>query len=243
MAWSTRELAELSGTTVNTVRHYHQVGLLDEPDRRSNGYKQYEVRHLVRLLQIRRLRDLGVPLDQIERVGSSGDSSEEALRAIDADLAATIARLQQARVEVQAILSGATVAGVPPGFEHVAGRLSHSERSLMLIYSQLYDDAAMADLRDMLASERDAVDDEFDSLPADADEATRQRIAERMVPGLAKHLADYPWLTDPTEHLAKSPQVTQNAFLESVVALYNPAQLDVMVRVSTLAAAQREGTA
>ncbi|WP_433560110.1 MerR family DNA-binding transcriptional regulator [Pseudonocardia xinjiangensis] len=28
MAWSTRELADLAGTTVRAVRHYHDVGLL-----------------------------------------------------------------------------------------------------------------------------------------------------------------------------------------------------------------------
>ncbi|WAP52215.1 MerR family transcriptional regulator [Arthrobacter sp. ATA002] len=74
MPWSTSELAELAGTTVNTVRHYHRSGLLEEPDRMSNGYKQYGARHLARLLQIRRLRDLGVPLAQIEAVGFSGNS-------------------------------------------------------------------------------------------------------------------------------------------------------------------------
>ena len=50
MAWSTRELAELISTTVRSVRYHHQLGLLDEPERLANGYKQYEVRHLVRLL-------------------------------------------------------------------------------------------------------------------------------------------------------------------------------------------------
>ena len=50
VAWSTRELAELAGTTVKSVRYYHQLRLLDEPARLTNGYKQYEVRHLVRLL-------------------------------------------------------------------------------------------------------------------------------------------------------------------------------------------------
>ena len=29
MAWSTRELADLAGTTVNTVRHYHERGLIE----------------------------------------------------------------------------------------------------------------------------------------------------------------------------------------------------------------------
>lgn len=104
MAWSTREVAELAGTTVNTVRHYHRVGLLDEPDRMSNGYKQYQVRHLLRLLQIRRLRDLGVPLDQIDQVGRRGGGASDALAAIDADLSLSIERLQRARAEIRAIL-------------------------------------------------------------------------------------------------------------------------------------------
>ncbi|MBX0301124.1 MerR family DNA-binding transcriptional regulator [Cryobacterium sp. 1639] len=69
MAWSTRELAELAGTTLKAVRHYHQIGLLDEPGRTSNGYKQYQVAHLVRLLQITRLANLGVPLAQIAQMG------------------------------------------------------------------------------------------------------------------------------------------------------------------------------
>lgn len=56
MAWSTRELAEMAGTTVKSVRLYHQRGLLEEPERSPNGYKKYEVRHLVDLLRIRRLR-------------------------------------------------------------------------------------------------------------------------------------------------------------------------------------------
>jgi hypothetical protein len=54
VAWSTREIAELAGTTVRAVRHYHEVGLLDEPKRRANGYKQYGVAHLIRLLRIKR---------------------------------------------------------------------------------------------------------------------------------------------------------------------------------------------
>jgi len=81
VARSTRELAELAGTTVKSVRYYHQLGLLDEPERLGNGYKQYEVRHLVRLLQITRLTELGVPLAQIESIGSTDDDPQGALRA------------------------------------------------------------------------------------------------------------------------------------------------------------------
>ncbi|WP_395939834.1 MerR family transcriptional regulator [Arthrobacter sp. CAN_C5] len=41
----------MAGTTVHTVHHYHRVGLFEQPDRMSDGYKQYQVKHLVRLLK------------------------------------------------------------------------------------------------------------------------------------------------------------------------------------------------
>lgn len=58
------ELARLAGTTVRTVRHYHAEGLLDEPPRDSSGYRRYGAADLIRLLRIRRLRELGLPLDR-----------------------------------------------------------------------------------------------------------------------------------------------------------------------------------
>ncbi|MBD5787397.1 MerR family transcriptional regulator [Cellulosimicrobium terreum] len=235
MGWSTRELADLAGTTVNTVRHYHREGLLAEPERMSNGYKQYRVPHLVRLLQIRRLRDLGVPLDQIEQIGLSSDTPSAALLAVDADLASSIERLQRARAEIAAILQGSSATDMPSGFEDVASHLSTPDRSLVLIYSQLYDDGAMADVRSMVGEERDQADVEFDALPADADETTRQQLAEIYAPTIARVLEGYPWLSDPAEHLVKGPQVTADTITESIVALYNPAQRDVIVRASLIA--------
>ncbi|SDD20073.1 helix-turn-helix domain-containing protein [Auraticoccus monumenti] len=237
--WSTREVAELAGTTVNTVRHYHRAGLLEEPERTSNGYKQYRARHLVRLLQIRRLRDLGVPLAQIETVGTAqGSDSSRALLAIDADLASSIERLQRARAEIRAILDGSTTTDVPAGFEDVADRLSDSDRSLVLVYSQLYDDSAMSDLKRMVASEPAGAGAELDALTPDADEPTRQRIAEALGLSIARHLSDFPWLLEPAEHLSRSPQETQETFLETLGELYNEAQLDVLVRAGALAREQ-----
>jgi DNA-binding transcriptional MerR regulator len=236
MAWSTREIADLAGTTVNTVRHYHQVGLLEQPDRMSNGYKQYQVRHLVRLLKIRRLRDLGVPLDQIDEVALDDDSSSDALRAIDADLAASIERLQRARAEIQAILQGSSVTGVPAGFEDVASRMSETDQSLVLIYSQLYNQTAMDDLRELIETDsQDALTKEFDSLAPDAEESVRQDLAERYAPTITRAQNAYPWLRDQAAHRTKSEKVTQDTITESIVALYNPAQLDVLVRASNIA--------
>ncbi|WP_130178489.1 MerR family transcriptional regulator [Cryobacterium sp. SO1] len=236
MAWSTREVADLAGTTVNTVRHYHQSGLLEHPERTSNGYKQYGARHLVRLLQIRRLRDLDVPLAQIESMDFGGETPATALLAVDADLTVSINRLTRARAEIRAILEGTTATDVPSGFEHLAGRLSSSERALMLVMSQLYDESAMADMKKMVESESEDAGVEFDSLPPDADDATRQQLAEALAPQLAQHIADYGWLTDPKAHQPKGSRVTQETLLETAVELYSTSQLDVLARASVIAA-------
>jgi DNA-binding transcriptional MerR regulator len=245
MAWSTRELAELAGTTVNTVRHYHRLGLLEEPERRYNGYKQYEVRHLVSLLRIRRLTDLGVPLSQIGDVSAGADSTPDALRELDRELLASIDRLQQVRADVAAILRHHAPADVPAGFEAVASQLSEADSSMIHVYTQLYDEEALADVRKMVEADTDAVSAEIDRLPADADEETKLHLIERLAPTLAQNLIDYPWLSDPIPRLSKSEHVTRQTFVDAVADLYNPAQLDVLARASILAneqvRAMREG--
>ncbi|GAA3608152.1 MerR family transcriptional regulator [Agrococcus terreus] len=238
MPWSTRELAELAGTTVNTVRHYHQLQLLPEPERRVNGYKQYGVGHLVQLLRIRRLVDLGVPLGQIEALSTGGAEAPDALRAVDDDLAQRIEHLQQAREDIRAILDGSAPADGPRGFEAVASRLSVADSSILHIYSQLYDEDALADLRTMVEQDIESeIESAFQSLAPETDEAARIALAEQMAPGLAQHLVDYPWLNDPTSRLSKSEGVTQATFVEAVVELYNEAQLEVLGRASVLARA------
>ncbi|HIZ38090.1 MAG TPA: MerR family transcriptional regulator [Candidatus Ruania gallistercoris] len=233
MAWSTRELAELAGTTVNSIRHYHRLGLLEEPERQSNGYKQYEVPHLVRLLRIRRLAALGVPLAKMGDLSTAGDRATASLHELDAELAATIDRLQQARVDIATILREQAPVDGPAGFEPVTSQLSTSDSSLIHIYSQLYDADALADVRKMVETDiADGTGAEIDRLQPDADEETRQRLADRLVPILTRNLLDYPWLSDPTAHLSKSEHVTRQTMIEAMVELYNPAQLDVLVRAS-----------
>lgn len=235
MAWSTRELADLAGTTVNTIRHYHRLGLLNEPERRYNGYKQYGAQDLVRLLRIRRLADLGVPLSRIGDVGAGGDSTPDALRQVDAELAERIERLEKARSDIAAIQRERAPADVPAGFESVASRLSEADSSIIHIYTQLYDEDAMTDLRRMVAADTEPVSRDIDALPPDADEATRKRLAERLAPIIAQNLSDYPWLSEPAAHLSKSEDVTQQTLVKAMTELYNAAQLDVLRRASILA--------
>lgn len=235
MAWSTSEIADLASTTVNTVRHYHRLGLLPEPERRMNGYKRYGVPHLVRLLRIRRLVDLGLPLSQ---VGPLGDEPRpEALRDVDAQLAAAVERIQQARAAIAAILRVDAPADSPTGFEAVASRLSETDRAILHISGQLYDADAMADLRRMVEvdEERYGVGRQIDGLAADADEATRERLAGLLAPVLALNLTEYPWLLRHGEHLSRSERIAGQTLSAAIAELYNPAQRDVLSRASTLA--------
>ncbi|MFD2792414.1 MerR family transcriptional regulator [Promicromonospora vindobonensis] len=104
MPRSTRQLADVAGTTVKAVRHYHALGLLDEPHRAANGYKQYGDAHLIRLLQIKRLRDLGVSLSEIATIDRADQVPDGAIRLVDAELAATVEGLQRIRTELAIIL-------------------------------------------------------------------------------------------------------------------------------------------
>jgi DNA-binding transcriptional MerR regulator len=232
VAWSTSELAALAGTTVNTIRHYHRLGLLEEPDRRYNGYKQYETPDLVRLLRIRRLVELGVPLSRIKEMGTG---SPEALREVDVDHAAAIERLEKARQGIAAILSENAPADTPPGFESVAGRLSEADRSIIHMYTQFFDDQALADVRQAVEND-DTVNDDFEALPADADEATRQNLAEKYAPSVARTLRDFPWMdNDKMARVSKGKSVTEQTFIDAMRELHNEAQLDVLRRAKKMA--------
>ncbi|NKY35474.1 MerR family transcriptional regulator [Nocardia speluncae] len=81
------EIAEAAGTTPRAVRHYHRLGLLPEPVRPDNGYRDYGMAELTRLMRIRWLADNGLPLGAVAAVFANehGASDTEDLRA---DLAA-----------------------------------------------------------------------------------------------------------------------------------------------------------
>ncbi|RSM62006.1 MerR family DNA-binding transcriptional regulator [Kibdelosporangium aridum] len=59
------QAATFVGVTVKTVRHYHKLGLVEEPERDSSGYRRYGSAELLRLVQVRTLATAGVPLAEI----------------------------------------------------------------------------------------------------------------------------------------------------------------------------------
>jgi len=67
------ELAQLSGSTARALRLYESRGLLGPAERSESRYRLYGTRDLVRALRIRRLRELGMSLEQI--AGVVGDDA------------------------------------------------------------------------------------------------------------------------------------------------------------------------
>lgn len=242
MAWSTREIAELAGTSLRAVRHYHEVGLLPEPERRANGYKQYGVAHLVRLLRIKRLVDLGFSLSQIAAMGEQDDHPEAALRTLDAELAATIERLQRARVELGLILHRSAPTDLPAELAPAAdAEMSEADRSLVVVMSRVVGSERMQAYANMLQDfPTDPTDRELDAMPADADEATRQDLAERMAPHIRTLLEAHPGLVAPDTDAPRGERFATRTVGTAMKELYNPAQLDTMRRAHELLARESD---
>jgi DNA-binding transcriptional MerR regulator len=59
------QAAAFVGVTIKTVRHYHRLGLVAEPERDGAGYRRYQSADLIRLVQARTLAGAGVPLAEI----------------------------------------------------------------------------------------------------------------------------------------------------------------------------------
>nr|RZI34303.1 HTH-type transcriptional activator TipA [Cryobacterium sp. SO1] len=236
VAWSTSQLAELAGTTIKSVRHYHKVGLLDMPERKSNGYKQYAVAHLLRLLQITRLAGLGVPLAQISALGHADDYADGAIVVLDAELEATIQRLQRARGELALILRHKAPPELPVQFSDVAVDLSPVDRAMIMVFSRISNDSAMSELASMMRDEpRTESSSEFDRLAADADRATRQRLGAALAPALSRAVEEYPRLRNLASLGSRGTAFTKNTLVAVAQDLYNPAQLDVLYRAHLIA--------
>ncbi len=101
------EVAALVGVSTRAVRHYHQRGLLPEPARRANGYREYTLTDVVTLARIRRLTELGLTLDEVRDALGDTRDLREILVELDADLAEEERRLRARRERLAGLLDRA----------------------------------------------------------------------------------------------------------------------------------------
>ena len=105
------QLASYAGVTIRAVRHYHQVGLLPEPERDASGYRRYDAAAVVRLIRIRTLADAGVPLARVrELLEADPEAFTAATAEIDRQLRAQIRALQEHRRRIAQLGSGDSLA-------------------------------------------------------------------------------------------------------------------------------------
>ena len=73
MSYTVKKLAQMSGMSPRTLRFYDEIGLLKPAFYGDNQYRYYEEEQLLMLQQILFFRELGVPLNDIQRIVSSDD--------------------------------------------------------------------------------------------------------------------------------------------------------------------------
>lgn len=79
------QLATQAGVAIDTVRYYERQGLLPPPQRRASGYRQYARQDISRLRFIRRAKDLGFSLLEIQdllRLSGRQDADRAEVRAL-----------------------------------------------------------------------------------------------------------------------------------------------------------------
>ncbi|GGS45489.1 MerR family transcriptional regulator [Planobispora rosea] len=59
------EVAELTGLSLRTIRHYEEVGLVPASARSQGGFRLYTAADVARLMVIRRMKPLGFTLEQM----------------------------------------------------------------------------------------------------------------------------------------------------------------------------------
>lgn len=117
------QLATYAGTTVRAVRHYHQIGLLPEPERDRSGYRTYDAAAVVRLIRIRTLAEAGVPLARVQDLlDATPEEFRAAVAELDERLRADIRRLQHNRKRIALLAAGERLA-LPPAVVDYLQRL------------------------------------------------------------------------------------------------------------------------
>lgn len=91
-------LAKRTGTKVQTIRYYEQIGLLPEPGRTEGGQRRYGADELDRLSFIRHARQLGFTLEAIRELLDLSDNPDRSCADVD-----QIAQRQLREVEVRIV--------------------------------------------------------------------------------------------------------------------------------------------
>jgi DNA-binding transcriptional MerR regulator len=110
------QVAAYAGVTARTVRHYHAIGLLPEPERDHSGYRRYGAQAVVDLIRVRVLADAGVPLARVHDLLRADDAEfAAAVAEIDTRLRSEIEERERHRERIARLAAGDSLALPPEG--------------------------------------------------------------------------------------------------------------------------------
>lgn len=116
--YSTGELARLTGVSLENIRYFERIGLLQEPNRKPSGHRVFELSHVARLSFIRHAREMGFSQNDVRALlrlsdGEAASCSEvesiasahlhvirdriDKLKKLEKLLAATVAKCSQGK--------------------------------------------------------------------------------------------------------------------------------------------------
>lgn len=234
MAWSTRQLADLAGVSLRSIRHWHDVGILPEPDRLANSYKQYTALHLVLTLRIKRLAGLGFSLERIAEMLASASHADASLQELREELTGTITRLELIRTDLDRIIAHGIAPDLSPEALRAMEAFGRDEtgRGIAIVFAHLFPAGYTDALADALAEqpvELGALNTEFTQLTEDA---SAQRIATMVTSitvSVGAFLAAHPELISAGAS-QKADKVKADAFTATILDGLNRAQREVMSR-------------
>ncbi|WP_330231024.1 MerR family DNA-binding transcriptional regulator [Nocardia sp. NBC_00508] len=183
--------------TIKAVRHYHQRGLLAEPDRDSSGYRRYTAQDAIDLVKIRTLAHAGVPLARIKGLlDADPDALTAAIADIDHDLRARIAQLRRTRDQLAQLCGGERLFVSPEVADYLEElrELGVSERQMRLERDGwiLMQTASPEDAAVWIAEKRELITDpEFRALYLELDAAYHWSPNDSRLPALADRIRNW----------------------------------------------------
>ncbi|MET8642009.1 MerR family transcriptional regulator [Streptomyces sp. NPDC004096] len=194
------QLADYAGVTIKAIRHYHQRGLLAEPDRDHSGYRRYTAQDAIDLVKIRTLANAGVPLARIkDLLNADPDTLTAAITEIDHDLEDRMVQLRRTRDQLAQLRGGDRLFVSPEVADHldVLCELGVSERQRELERDGwiLMQTASPEDASRWIAEKRELMNDpEFRALYLDHDAAYDWSPDDPRLPALAARTRN--WFTN-----------------------------------------------
>ena len=76
------KIAKQAGISVETIRFYERKGLLQEPQRKESGYRQYQEEDIRKLVFIQHAKNLGFSLNEIRDLLSLQSDSRSSSREV-----------------------------------------------------------------------------------------------------------------------------------------------------------------